>query len=71
MEEPGPLFCFATGDFEVICDDAPPNSGSGEGGEYEPVQAGDVVRQAGDGDGQHVPIPISLYYVVYQHRTGQ
>merc|ERR1712106_722504 len=32
MEEPGPLFCFATGDFEVICDDAPPNPGSGEGG---------------------------------------
>merc|ERR1719508_89641 len=28
-EEPGPLFCFAVGDLEVVCDDPPPSGGSG------------------------------------------
>ena len=28
VEEPGPLFCFAAGDLEVVCDDpAPPSVG--------------------------------------------
>ena len=31
VEDPGPLFCFAVGDLEVVCDD-PPTSG-GPGGE--------------------------------------
>merc|ERR1711970_424124 len=31
-EEPGPLFCFAAGDLEVVCEDPDGGSGGGSGG---------------------------------------
>merc|ERR1711970_1135967 len=31
-QEPGPLFCFAAGDLEVVCEDPPGEEGGGSGG---------------------------------------
>merc|ERR1719228_174022 len=44
--EPGRLFCFAVGDLEVVCGDAPPSGGEGSG-----MEGGDGGGQ-GEGSGQ-------------------
>merc|ERR1711892_743610 len=51
-DSPGPLFCFAAGDLEVVCDDAEGGSGSGppsEGGN-EGGSGGGSPSEGGSGD---------------------
>merc|ERR1711892_1108773 len=52
LDSPGPLFCFAAGDLEVVCDDAEGGSGSGpppEGGN-EGGSGGGSPSEGGSGD---------------------
>merc|ERR1711892_472582 len=62
-DSPGPLFCFAAGDLEVVCDDAeggsgsgPPSEGGNEGGSgggspSEEGSGGDSPSEGGSGGG--------------------
>jgi len=50
-EEPGPLFCFAVGDLEVVCDDPPPSGGSGnEGGSGNGASGNEGSGNGGSGN---------------------
>merc|ERR1719508_492400 len=69
-EEPGPLFCFAVGDLEVVCDDPPPSGGSGnEGGSGNGASGNGGSGNGGSGNGSSgncPPYPDDHTMTVYE-----
>ena len=68
VEEPGPLFCFAAGDLEVVCDDLAPPSG-GEGGEQEEFEIVGVVRLVNNG--YVINVTLGCSYAGFQDAVGK
>merc|ERR1719250_355447 len=55
VDEPGPLFCFAVGDLEVICDGegSGPDFGQGYGSDSGEGSGSDFDQGSGSDSGQH------------------